>query len=84
MGATQFAELPVVAVVIVTRILQKYSLKQSIMQIFYVSLFYFPVDSKLENRHDKVHLNCKKNITEKFVISKKLTFIEIIKQIETT
>ena len=49
-----FAEFAVVAGVILTHILQIYSLKQSRMQIFHASLFYFPVDWKLETRHDKV------------------------------
>ena len=46
-----FAEFPVVTVVILTHILQKYSLKQSRMQIIY-----FQVGRKLEveNRRDKV------------------------------
>ena len=39
---------------ILTNILQEYFLKQSRMQMFYVSLFYFQVDWKLENRRDKV------------------------------
>ena len=45
---------PVVTVVILIHILQKHSLKQSKMQIFYVSIFYFSVNWKLENCHDKV------------------------------
>ena len=79
-----FAEFPMVTVVILTHILQKNSLKQSRMQIFYVSLFYFLWIGNFKIVVTKYNLNCKKNSTEKFIISKKLIFIEIIKQIQIT
>ena len=79
-----FLECLVVTVVILTHILQKYYLKQSRMQKFYVSLFYSPWIGNFKIVVTKYNLNCKKNSTEKIIISKKLTFIEIIKQIQVT